>query len=430
MEVRLRAGEILYEIERREGYANLILRNSLPSLNLSLKEKKFITELVYGILRWQITLDEIWKNHVKHPEHLTLWAKILLRMAVYHVYFIKNTKIPVAMNEIVEISKIKAKKEKNLINAVVRKISSERIDIEKFPLHIKCSHPSWILEELEDYLGKDFAIKIAEWNNSPSFTTIRINTLKTTKEKIKDLFKKDNIDVKDGYLVPQALIIEEGIPFENYHLFKEGFFTIQSEASMLTSIILDPKPNERIADLCSAPGTKSTHLAELMKNKGEILSIDINKSRLELVEKNAKRLGINIIKTLNSDILTLPEELNGAFDKVLLDVPCTGLGVLKHKPEIKWRRKREDIYNLSKLQYSMLERAVKLLKKGGEILYSTCTLTWQENEGVVLSFLQRNPSFNFKPFTFKDKNFPGILRIIPFIYNTDGFFISLLKNEE
>ncbi|MCX7846107.1 MAG: 16S rRNA (cytosine(967)-C(5))-methyltransferase RsmB [Dictyoglomaceae bacterium] len=430
MEVRLRAGEILYEIEKREGYANLILRSSLPSLNLSLKEKKFITELVYGILRWQLTLDEIWKGYVKYPDHLTLWAKILLRMAVYHVYFIKNTNIPMAMNEIVEISKIKSKKEKNLINAVVRKISSEKISIESFPLHIKFSHPSWILEELEDYLGEDYAIKIAEWNNSPSFVSIRINTLKTTKEEIKELFKKDNIEVKDGFLVPQGLIIEEGMSFENYHLFKKGFFTIQSEASILTSIILDPKPNEKVADLCSAPGTKSTHLAELMENKGEIFSVDINKSRLNLVEKNAKRLGINIIKTLNYDVLNLPEELNGTFDKVLLDVPCTGLGVLKHKPEIKWRREREDIYKLSKLQYSMLERAGKLLKKGGEILYCTCTLTWQENEGVVLSFLQKYPSFYFKPFTFNNKKFPGILRIIPFIYNTDGFFISLLKNEE
>ncbi len=430
MEVRLRAGEILYEIERREGYANLILRSILPSLDLSLKEKKLITELVYGILRWQMTLDEIWKRYVKYPNHLTQWAKILLRIAVYHVYFIKNTNIPVAMNEIVEISKIKAQKEKSLINAVVRKISSERINIGDFPEDIKYSHPSWILEELEDYLGKEAKIEIAKWNNFPSFTTIRVNTLKTTKEELKELFKSDEIKVRDGYLVSQALIIEEGIPLESYKLFKEGFFTIQSEASMLTSIILNPKPNEKIADLCSAPGTKSTHLAEIMENKGEILSVDINKSRLELVEKNSRRLGINIIKTLNSDILSLPEELNGTFDKVLLDVPCTGLGVIKHKPEIKWRRKREDIYNLSKIQYSMLEKAVKLLKKGGEILYSTCTLTWQENEGVVLSFLQKNPSFYFKPFNLKDKEFPGILRILPFLYNTDGFFLSLLKNEE
>lgn len=430
MEVRLRAGEILYEIERREGYANLILRSILPSLDLSLKEKKLITELVYGILRWQITLDEIWKRYIKYPNHLTQWAKILLRMAVYHVYFIKNTNIPVAMNEIVEISKIKAKKEKRLINAVVRKISSDRINIGDFPEDIKYSHPSWILEELEDYLGKEATIEIAKWNNSPSFTTIRVNTLKTTKEELKELFKRDGIKIRDGYLVPQALIIEEGIPFENYQLFKEGFFTIQSEASMLTSIILNPKPNEKVADLCSAPGTKSTHLAEIMENKGEILSVDINKSRLALVEKNSRRLGINIIKILNSDILSLPEELNGTFDKVLLDVPCTGLGVIKHKPEIKWRRKREDIYNLSKLQYSMMEKAVKLLKKGGKILYSTCTLTWQENEGVVLSFLQKNPSFYFKSFNLKDKEFPGILRILPFLYNTDGFFISLLKNEE
>lgn len=430
MEVRLRAVEILYEIEEREGYANLILRKSLPSLNLSLKEKGFITELVYGILRWKLTLDEIWKIYVKNPENLSLWTKILLRMAVYHKYFLKNTTIPVAMNEIVEIAKIKTKKEKNLVNAVIRKITSDNINIEKFPEDIRYSHPSWILNEWRDYLGEETALKISEWNNSPSFTTIRLNPLKTNKEELKKLLEKDRIKVRDGFLVPQSLILEQGFSFEDYSLFQEGYFTVQSEASMLTSIILDPKPREKVADLCSAPGTKSTHLAEIMKNEGEILSIDKNESRIKLINKNAQRLGINIIKTLNSDILELPESLNETFDKVLLDAPCTGLGVLKHKPEIKWRRKREDIYELSRLQYSLLERGAKLLKKGGGILYSTCTLTWQENEGVVLSFLQKNPSFSLKNFSFNDKIYPGIMRIIPYEFKTDGFFIALMRNEE
>ncbi|MGB9856964.1 MAG: 16S rRNA (cytosine(967)-C(5))-methyltransferase RsmB [Dictyoglomaceae bacterium] len=428
MKVRLKAVEILYEIEKREGYANLILRKSLPSLNLSLKEKGFITELVYGILRWRLTLDEIWKVYVKNPESLSFWAKILLRMAVYHKYFLKNTTIPVAMNELVEIAKIKAKKEKNLVNAVIRKITSDNVNIDNFPEDVRYSHPSWILKEWEDYLGKETAFKIAQWNNSPSFITIRVNPLKTNKEELKRLLEGDGIKVEDGFFVSQSLILEHGISFEDYHLFQKGYFTIQSEASMLTSIILNPKPGEKVADLCSAPGTKSTHLAEIMKNEGEILSIDKNKSRVKLIKINAQRLGIDIIKVLNSDVLELPESLNGTFDKVLLDAPCTGLGVLKHKPEIKWRRKREDIYELSRLQLSLLERGVRLLRKGGEILYSTCTLTWQENEGVVLSFLQKNPSFFLKKFSFNDKIYPGIMRIIPYEFNTDGFFIALIKN--
>jgi 16S rRNA (cytosine967-C5)-methyltransferase len=429
MDVRLRASEILYKIEEKKGYANLILRKHLSSLNLSQKEKGFITELVYGILKWQITLDKIWERYIKNPNSLSPWAKILLRMIVYHKYFIKNTILPKALNEIVEIAKMKTKKEKNLINAVARKIVAENLNIDEFPEDIKYGHPSWILEELEDYLGKERAISIAKYNNLPSFISIRVNTLKTNKENLKRLLLEDNIKVRESLLYSNALIIEDGFSIEDYPLFKNGYFTIQSESSMLTSVILNPRPFEKVADLCSAPGTKSTHLAEIMENKGEIFSIDIHPSRIKLINKNAERLGINIIKTINMDVLQLPESFNNKFDKVLLDVPCTGLGVLRHKPEIKWRRNRDDIYKLSKLQYSLLERGAKLLKKGGSILYSTCTLTWQENEGVVLSFLQRNPIFYLDNFFLNGKKYNGIIRILPDEYNTDGFFISLIRNE-
>ncbi|PMQ01067.1 MAG: 16S rRNA (cytosine(967)-C(5))-methyltransferase [Dictyoglomus sp. NZ13-RE01] len=429
MRARLKAVEILYEIEKREGYANLMLRSFLPSLDLSQKEKSFITELVYGILRWQLTLDAVWKRFVKKPDDLSLWSKILLRMAVYHKYFLENTILPVAMNELVEIAKMKAKKEKNLINAVIRKIVNENYDFSNLPEDVKLSHPQWILDEWKEYLGDEIAIKIAEANNFPAPISIRVNKLKTNKEELKKLLEKDRIKYRDGLLVEDALIIENGFDFENYELFKKGYFTVQSEASMLTSLILNPKPGERVADLCSAPGTKSTHLAELMNNRGKIVSIDKNSTRIKLIEKNAKRLGISIIETLNMDVLSIPESLDGTFDKVLLDAPCTGLGVLRHKPEIKWRRKREDVYELSKLQLAMLKRAGKLVKRGGEILYSTCTLTWQENETVVLSFLKENINFKLKNFHFKDSLYRGFLKIIPYEYNTDGFFIALIKNE-
>ncbi|MFN3698898.1 MAG: 16S rRNA (cytosine(967)-C(5))-methyltransferase RsmB [Dictyoglomus sp.] len=430
MEVRLRAAEILYELERREAYLNILLRNKLPSYNLSLKEKHFITELVYGVTRWKETLDFLWKRFVKR-DRLSLFGRILLRLVVYHVYFLKDTIIPIAVNEIVEIGKKKVPKEAGLINAVSRKIAMEKsnIDLNSMPEDIKYGIPKFILDEWYDYLGRTEAIKVSSWFSKPHNVVFRVNTLKTSKEELKYKLKERNIKVKDGYLIDQSLIVEEGLNWENLDLFKDGFFVIQSEASMLPSIILNPLPGERVADLCSAPGLKSTHLGELMKNKGKILSVDINKSRVNLINENARRLGISIIETMIEDVLNLPSSLDGVFDKVLLDAPCSGLGVIGHKPELKWRLTKEKIYELSNLQIRMLERAGRLLKKGGRLLYSTCTITWHENENVVLSFLQRNPEYRLVNFEFKKEFFPGIFRVLPYKYKTDGFFISLISRE-
>lgn len=430
MEVRLRAAEILYELEKREAYLNILLRNRLPSYNLSLKEKHFLTELVYGVTRWKNTLDFLWNRFVKR-DRLSLFSKVLLRLVVYHVYFLKDTIIPIAINEIVEIAKRKVPKEAKLINAVSRKIVNEKtnIDLHSLPIEIRYGIPNFILDEWYDYLGKAEAIKIASWFSRGHNLSIRVNTLKINKEDLKEKLRERNIKFQDGNLVDQALIIEEGIDWENLDLFKDGFFVIQSEASMLPSLILNPLPGEKVVDLCSAPGLKSTHLAELMKNKGKILSIDINKTRLKLVSENAKKMGISIIETLAEDVLSLPSSLDGIFDKVLLDAPCSGLGVISHKPEIKWRLSKDKIYELSKLQKEMLEKAVKLLKPRGRLLYSTCTLTWHENENVVLSFLQNHPEYKLMNFEFKKEVFPGIFRVLPYKYKTDGFFVCLIGRD-
>jgi len=285
------------------------------------------------------------------------------------------------------------------------------------------------LEEWFDYIGRGEAVKALSWLNRSHNVSIRVNTLKISKKDLKEKLLERRIKFKDGNLVDQALIIEDGFDFERSDLFNEGYFVIQSEASMLPALILNPKPGNRVIDLCSAPGLKSTHLAELMKNQGKIISVDINKNRLRLVEENAKRLGISIIETFSQDVLNLPSSLDRSFDRVLLDAPCSGLGVISHKPEIKWRLKRDDIYNLSEMQVKMLERAGKLLKREGRMVYSTCTITWHENESVLLQFLQRNPEFKLVNFKYKGELFPGIMKVLPHKYNTDGFFIALIGYE-
>ena len=235
--------------------------------------------------------------------------------------------------------------------------------------------------------------------------------------------KKQNIECEDinvnEKLTEDFLIINKIKNIENLDLFKNGYFTVQDISAGLTAKILNPKPNEVVLDACSAPGGKTTYMAELMKNKGTIEAWDIHQHRTKLVEQNAKRLGINIIKTQVKDASIYDENLNEKFDKILLDVPCLGIGVIKRKPDIKWQRKIEDIEEITKIQKLILEKCSKYLKHGGELVYSTCSILKEENENIISEFLKENKNFDIAQNT--------SINIIP-DKNMDGFFIcKLLK---
>ena len=222
---------------------------------------------------------------------------------------------------------------------------------------------------------------------------------------------------------------------ENFDLFKKGFFTIEDEGAGLIPIVLDPKQNEVVLDACSAPGGKTTYIAELMDNKGKIEAWDIYEHRLKLVKQNAKRLGINIINTNTNDATKYNEEYKEKFDKILLDVPCLGIGVLKRKPDIKWKRKKEDIEEINKIQFEILNNCSKYLKKGGKLVYSTCSILKQENEEVVNKFIKENDSFMVEKIDSENKNF--LQKVSKFdkylqIYQntkTDGFFICKIQKK-
>ena len=392
----------LYKIDKNEGYSNIILNEELEKSkkNLSEKDIGLISEIVYGTITWRLTIDEIIKKYSKIKfKKLSLWILNILRMGIYQIIFLDKIPKSATVNESVNLAKRYGHKSSaNFVNAILRKV--EKADYEEFH-NIKdeeekisklYSMPIWIIKELKKELNIQEIEEICKNSNIRPKINIRVNNLKTNKQKLKEELLKRNIDFKNGKL-EDFIIVEKMKNIESLDLFKKGFFTIQDEMAGLISIVLEPQKGQNILDCCSAPGGKTTYIAELIENEGNIEAWDIHEHRVKLVQENAKRLGITCINTKVQDAIIYNEENKDKYDKILLDVPCLGLGVLKRKPDIKWTRNKEDIEEISKLQMQILDTCSKYLKKGGELVYSTCSILKSENEEIIENFVQKNYDF-------------------------------------
>ncbi len=424
---------ILYKIDKEQAYSNIVLNEVIKQNRQNLNEKDIglISEIVYGVTTWRLTLDEIIKKYSKIKlKKISPWILNILRMGIYQIIFLDKIPKSAAVNESVNLAKRYGHaSSSNFVNAILRKV--EKTDFEELfqiennieRISKTTSMPEWIIKELLKNNNIEEVEQICKNSNLKPQVTIRINKLKTNKEELMAKLKKQNIECEDinvnEKLTEDFLIINKIKNIENLDLFKDGYFTVQDISAGLTAKILNPKPNEVVLDTCSAPGGKTTYMAELMKNKGTIEAWDIHQHRTKLVEQNAKRLGINIIKTQVKDASIYDENLNEKFDKILLDVPCLGIGVIKRKPDIKWQRKIEDIEEITKIQKLILEKCSKYLKHGGELVYSTCSILKEENENIISEFLKENKNFDIAQNT--------SINIIP-DKNMDGFFIcKLLK---
>ena len=426
--------KILYKIDKEQAYSNIVLNEEIKQNRKNLTEKDIglISEIVYGVTTWRLTLDEIIKKYSKIKlKKISPWILNVLRMGIYQIIFLDKIPKSAAVNESVNLSKRYGhSSSSNFVNAILRKI--EKTDYEEF-FEIKdnierisktTSMPEWIIRELLKNNDIKKVEQICKNSNLKPRMTIRVNILKITK---KDLIKKleeqgieyQEINIKEN-LAEDFLILNKIKNIENLDLFKNGYFTIQDISAGLTAKILNPQPGEFVLDACSAPGGKTTYMAELMKNKGNIEAWDIHEHRTKLVEQNAKRLGIDIIKTKVKDASIYDENLNEKFDKILLDVPCLGIGVIKRKPDIKWQRKIEDIQEITKIQKTILEKCSKYLKSKGEMVYSTCSILKEENEDVISEFLNTNTDFEVN----KNDIFNVTLD-----EQSDGFFICKLQKK-
>ena len=446
--------KILYKIDKEKAYSNIVLNEMINQNKKELTNKDIglISEIVYGTTTWKLTLDEIIKKYSKIKlKKISPWILNILRMGIYQIVFLDKIPKSAAVNESVNLAKRYGhKSSSNFVNAILRKVSKK--DYENFyqikddiqRISITNSMPRWIIEELAKQLGDMKKVEeIVINSNLRPHLSIRINNLKIAENKnieqelIKKLEEK-NIEVKQG-LLEDFLILQNAKNIENMEEFRQGLFTIQDETAGLIPIILNPNKTDVILDACSSPGGKTTYLAEMMENQGIIEAWDIHEHRTKLVENTARRLGITNIETKVNDATIYDEKYKEKFDKILLDVPCLGLGVLKRKPDIKWQKSKEDVEEITKTQKQILENCSQYLKKGGELVYSTCSILKEENENVVNDFLKAHENFYTKKINIEEnkkiKNKEFFKKYITNdnclqVYQnkeTDGFFICKLK---
>ncbi|SKC87220.1 16S rRNA (cytosine(967)-C(5))-methyltransferase RsmB [Maledivibacter halophilus] len=435
---------ILIDIEENKAFSNITINKYLRKSNVTALDRRFISQLVYGVLENKIYLDYIIKNLSKTKmKKIRIEILNILRLGLYQIIFLQKVPDSAAVNESVKLAKKVNFRLSGFVNGILRSYLrvKDRISFPNYDenpisfLSVKYSHPEWLVKKwLNDY-GLEFTEKLLEANNKSPNLTVRANTLKISREALIKKLNEEGISCRKGNLAREALIVESmNNSLDKLDSFNKGLFQVQDESSMLVSHILDPLEGEFIIDVCSAPGGKSTHIAQLMNNKGRILSRDIHRHKLDLVKANSRRLGITIIESEQYNALKLDDNLIGLADKVLVDAPCSGFGIIRRKPEIKYLKEPKDIIELSKLQIEILKVSSKYVKNGGILIYSTCTIQDEENEKIIRKFLEENGEFTL--IDIKDDLPHNIrpeekyLQLYPHISNTDGFFICKMKKVE
>ncbi|WIF94586.1 16S rRNA (cytosine(967)-C(5))-methyltransferase RsmB [Caminicella sporogenes] len=433
--------KILSDIEENGAYSNIAINKTLKTKDISTLDRRFISQLVYGVLENKLYLDFIIKNFSKTKiKKIHVDILNILRLGLYQIIYLDKVPNSAAVNESVKLAKKVNFRLAGYVNGILRNYlrNSNSLKLPNFKekpiefLSLKYSHPMWIIENWIDNFGIEFTEKLLKANNDVPNLTIRTNKLKITRDELLNVLAEENVKCIKGQYVDESIIIKNfNTSIESLNSFKEGLFQVQDEASMLAGLILNPKENDFVIDVCSAPGGKSTHIAELMQNRGKVLSRDIHEHKLILINQNAKRLGISIIETEIYDALKLDKSLIGKADKVLVDAPCSGFGIIRRKPEIKYLKNLEDIKKLSEIQYKILLNASQYVKKEGFLVYCTCTIQPDENIEVINRFLKDNNSFvmdnvnKYLPNSLQtDKNY---LQLFPHLHGVDGFFICKLK---
>lgn len=434
----------LYKIDNEQSYANLALDEILKQNKKSLSSKDIglISEIVYGTITWKLTIDEIIKKYSKIKlKKISIWILNILRIGIYQIIFLDKIPKSAAVNESVNLAKRYGhQSSSNFVNAILRKVDKKDYeelfsipdDIER--ISKTQSMPIWIIQELLKDKTIQEVEQICKNSNLKPKISIRVNTLKISNREIQNKLKEKNINFEQGIL-EDFIILDKVKDIENMEMFKCGLFTVQDEAAGLAAIVLNPNDGENVLDACSSPGGKTTYLAQIMNNKGKIEAWDIYEHRTKLVEQNAKRLGIDIIDTNIKDATIFDEKYLEKFDKILLDVPCLGIGVLKRKPDIKWRKNKEDVEKIAFIQEQILNTCSKYIKVGGSLLYSTCSILKSENQEVIESFLKEHPNFeidkiktdNIEYFS-KYMQKIGYIEVLPNEI-TDGFFICKITKK-
>ncbi len=433
------AYEILLRIQKENAYSNLVLDSALETAGLEARDNSLVSALVYGTLERIITIDYNLSLYLNSsicklkPEVLTV-----LRIGTCQILFMDKIPVSAAVNESIKIIKLtRCSFASGLVNAILRKIAEFGLvlpkhnnnDIEYFSVKYSC--PQWIVSLWINSYGIDNTIGIMEYYLNKAPLIVRINTMKTTSLELIKLLESEGISSKICNEVENALILERAGFIENLSSFKNGLFHLQDTSSQICCKVLEVKHDDVVFDLCSAPGGKAFTIAEIMDGTGRVYAFDIYDARLELIRIGALRLNLSNVFTEIGDACIYNDKI-GLADKVLCDVPCSGLGIIRRKPEIRYKSE-ENIDKLPELQYFILCNASRYVKIGGILAYSTCTLNPKENEDVCDYFIRNHP--NYYSENISNKIINGMsngkyLTLMPHMSNSDGFFIALFKRTE
>jgi 16S rRNA (cytosine967-C5)-methyltransferase len=417
-----------------DAFADLALDAELSARRVSPRDAALATEIAYGTLRWQRYLDWILTAHTRRRlDALDPRVLVILRMTAYQLVFLERIPAFAAVSDAVSLAGIHAQPGvAGFVNAVLRSFS-RRGAREREPappadpieaLAIRLSFPTWLATRWVERYGVDEATALMRAMNERPPITVRANTLRLTREALAQrLTTEDGLTVAATRYAPEGLVVEHGGAPAFWQAFADGACAVQDEASMLVTHLLEPSPGETIADACAAPGTKTTHLGQLMENRGRIVAFDPQPARLARVGEAAARLGVGIVETRGGTVEALAGEFTGACDGVLVDAPCSNLGVLRRNPDVKWRRGADDVASSATQQREILAAAAGMVKPGGRLVYATCSLEPAENEIVAQTFATARADFVVDP----PSTFPlpldrdGILRCRPHRHGTDGF---------
>jgi len=432
------AVDVLNEIFNKNAYSNISLGKNLDKSDLDKKDKGLVTEIVYGTLKYKYTIDVILNHYLKNGiRKIDETVLNILRISIYQLRYLDKIPQFAIVNEAAELAKRRSAGASRLVNGVLRnyirnhdmKYFDENNPVEK--LAFEYSFPQWLVNMfITQYTPAEADLILKGLNLTPS-VTVRVNNLKTTYDEAFETLKKSGYDVKEGEVCPEAISIIKGGNIEDNPLFSIGHISVQDESAMLVAPAMDIFEDMKILDLCSAPGGKTCHMAEIMNNTGKIYAFDIHEKKLELIKENVKRLGITNIVCSKLDASKYAEKYSSFGDRVLIDVPCSGIGIIRKKPEIKWTKEIEGTASLINIQRNIMINAAKYTKTGGKLVYSTCTLNKEENEENIKWFLSKYPQFCLEPLNFgKFENViyhpEGYVTILP-NENMDGFFIAKMK---
>lgn len=434
--------KLLSRHERSDSYLDKLLEYEMKNSELNPMDQALLNEIVNGVCRWKGKLDWILTGFYKGDYQKCLnIVKNAMRVALYQIIYLTRVPIHAAVNESVEVvKKIQGEKTANIVNGVLRNIV-RNLDNVRYPepeedlvyyYATTLSHPKWMVKLWLDRYGKEECELLLAANNEKPNISLRVNTLKTSPDKFYAHLEKNKVPYAvSPYLFESFYIKTPRRSIDSTEAFKNGMITVQDVSATLAVMLAKPQSGMNVIDLCAAPGGKSFLLAELMKDEGKVLAVEKYSSKLRFIQEGAERLGLNTIITTSGDATSITSDEE--FDIVFADVPCSGLGTLSKKPDIKWKREPEDIIKLIALQREIITNAARLVKVGGVLLYSTCTIEPEENSQNVEWFLAQHSNFRLDP---ADKHLPDIvckdayMQTFPHLHKIDGAFAARLIRTE